>query len=101
MTSKAGAPTQITKIPPNEAALGMSLQEELIAAIRGWEVELPEVGLTTPLVTSGLFDSSALFNLVLWVEEKIGTPVDPTTFDLVKEWDTVTDVVSFIGKNRR
>ena len=53
------------------------------------------------LATSGLFDSSALFNLVLWVEEKIGTPVDPTTFDLVKEWDTVTDVVSFIGKNRR
>jgi acyl carrier protein len=78
----------------------MSLQEELMAAMRAWEVELPELGLTTPLITSGLFDSSALFNLVLWVEEKIGAPVEPATFDLVKEWDTVTDVVSFIEKRR-
>jgi acyl carrier protein len=79
----------------------MSVRDALIAAIQGWGVDLGEIKDDTPLLRSGLFDSLALFNLVVWVEEQIDAPVDPTTFDLLKEWDTVADIVIFIENRRK
>jgi acyl carrier protein len=79
----------------------MSLRDELIAAIQGWGVDLGDVKDDTPLMRSGLFDSLALFNLVVWVEGQIGAPVDPTAFDLLKEWDTVAGIVNFVESHRR
>jgi acyl carrier protein len=78
----------------------MPLADELIAAIESWEINLPPLTQHTSLIRSGLFDSVILLNLVLWVEEKAGTPIDPTGFDLVEEWDTVADIVKFVGERR-
>ncbi len=54
----------------------------------------------TSLLRSGLFDSTALFHLVDWIERQIGAPVDPTAVDLVREWDTVPGILSFIARQR-
>ncbi|MFB3817857.1 MAG: phosphopantetheine-binding protein [Candidatus Methylomirabilales bacterium] len=72
-----------------------------MASIAEWELDLPEVAPHTSLIRSGLFDSVALLNLVLWVEERIGGPVDPSGFDLMREWDTVADIVAFVQTRRR
>jgi len=54
----------------------------------------------TSLVRSGILDSLALFRLILWIEEQVGKPVDPTTIDLASELDTIHDVVRFVERNR-
>ena len=76
-----------------------ALREELVTLIRSWDLELGEaLRDDTSLIKSGVFDSLALWNLLLWVEEQIGCPVDPTSFDLIEEWDTVADVISFLDR---
>jgi len=52
----------------------------------------------TSLLRSGLFDSTALFHLVEWIESRVGAPVDPTSLDLVHEWDTVSRILAFIER---
>ena len=52
----------------------------------------------TSLLRSGLFDSTALFHLVEWIERRVGAPVDPTSFDLVSEWDTIPQILAFIER---
>lgn len=54
----------------------------------------------TAIFATGLFDSLALVQLVLWVEETIGAPIDPSTFDMGQEWATVADLVGFIAQRR-
>ena len=78
-----------------------SAQEELLALIASWDVPMDgPLDTDTPLIGSGLFDSLALFNLMVWIEERVGEPIDPTAVDLAKEWDTVDDIVSFIEEKR-
>ena len=48
------------------------------------------------LIRSGRLDSVALFNLSLWVEEKIGRPVDPAAIDLMQAWDTADSILAFV-----
>jgi acyl carrier protein len=55
-----------------------------------------EIDTETSLIRSGLIDSLTLFQLFLHVEREVATPLDPTTFDLAEEWDTVNDIVRFI-----
>jgi len=75
------------------------LREELVALVRSWDLDLgEELRDDTSLIKSGVFDSLALWNLLLWVEKQIGCPVDPTSFDLTEEWDTVADVISFLER---
>lgn len=75
----------------------MSLHHRLVTFIRSTDVALPEsFGPDTSLLRSGLFDSLALFQLVLWIEAELDAPVDPLSFDLAAEWDTVDDIVRFI-----
>ena len=79
----------------------VSLRDQLIAAIHSWDLGLSgDLGDDVSLIRSGIFDSVALFNLVLWVEQQIGRPVDPTSFDLAEEWDTVGGVLRFIEQRR-
>ena len=79
----------------------MSLRSELIAEIESWGLALrTRVSHDTPLVGSGVFDSMALFNLLHWVEERVGVPIDPTAFDLISEWQTVDRVVEFVERHR-
>jgi GNAT superfamily N-acetyltransferase/acyl carrier protein len=53
----------------------------------------------TSLIESGRLDSLAVFNLVLWVEARTGTPIDPTQVDLVTEWDTVERILHFVERS--
>jgi acyl carrier protein/GNAT superfamily N-acetyltransferase len=82
----------------NEAAA--ALHAELAAALQSWGLALDEAGADASLIRSGRLDSVALFNLALWVEERIGAPVDPTSFDVVAEWDTPASIVAFVLRRR-
>lgn len=74
----------------------MTLHQELRDTIASWKLPV-EIADDTPLLSSGLLDSTALFNLVLWIEEKTGRPLDPTTIDIRRELDTVTRVLEYVG----
>ena len=52
------------------------------------------------LIRSGILDSLALYQLILWIEKQIGKPVDPTQFDFASELDSITDILLFVEKNR-
>ena len=54
----------------------------------------------TPLITSGLVESVTLLNVALWVETKVGSGVELTSFDLAAEWDSVTDILTFIERHQ-
>ncbi len=54
----------------------------------------------TPLISSGLLDSLALFHLVEWIEREAGAPVDAGSFDFVRELDTVPGILAFVEKLR-
>lgn len=75
----------------------MTMREELIDFIQHCGLPgLGEITGDTALISSGLLDSLALFNLVTWVEERIGVPLDPTTLDLTADWRTVDELVHFV-----
>ena len=77
----------------------MSIRDKLIVQIESWNVEMPErwdVGAS--LISSGILDSLGLFRLILWIEEQIGSSLDPTKIDLARELDTIADIVRFVEK---
>ena len=79
----------------------MSTRDDLIVLVESWNLALPDKwNGGTSLVRSGILDSLALYRLILWIEEQIGKPVDPTRFDLAGELDTIGDIVHFVEKNR-
>jgi acyl carrier protein len=78
-----------------------SLRDDLLAFLTDQGVELGDADDAEPLFESGRLDSLALFNLVLWIEERTGTPIDPTAFDLAHEWATVRDIVAFVRAHER
>ena len=79
----------------------MTLRDELVAAIRSWDLEIPaNLRDGDRLITSGIFDSQAVFNLVLWVEAQTGSTIDPTSFDIVEAWNTIADVIAFVERRR-
>jgi acyl carrier protein len=80
-----------------------SLHDELIAAFATWNANLAGIGRDTPLLTSGRLDSLALYQLLLWIEGKIGRPVDATLIDMPVQLNTVDLIVTFVereGKRR-
>ena len=60
----------------------------------------PAPGPDTAIFATGLFDSLALVQLVLWVEQAVGAPIDPNAFDMRVEWTTVADLAGFIARRR-
>jgi acyl carrier protein len=78
------------------------LTAELLAALEGWGVHAngadPE---DFVLVSSGALDSLGLFELSVWIEEKVGRAINPAAFDLRNEWDTPARIVRFIEKARQ
>ncbi len=74
-------------------ALRGRLADFLLATGRVSQVDL---GADTPLITSGLINSVALFNLALWIEEVVGKPVDVAEIALPGEWDTMQRILTFI-----
>ena len=76
----------------------VSLRDELLEFLADHGIDVPaEDGDTAPLFESGLLDSLALFNLVLWIEERTGATIDPTALDLAIEWSCVRDIVAFVN----
>ena len=53
------------------------------------------------LIRSGVLDSTALFELAVWIEERIAPGLDLTTFDLAEEWDTLDKLTRFVERHRR
>ncbi len=51
---------------------------------------------TTPLITSGLIESLYLLELAVFIEEETGTPLDLTTVDFTKEWDSIDAIAKFL-----
>jgi acyl carrier protein len=78
-----------------------NLRTRALALLKATDVNL-DGGLNeaTPLISSGKLDSQSLFNLALFVEKEIGRPIDVSTFDLAKEWNTIDDIVNFIVGRR-
>jgi acyl carrier protein len=80
----------------------VSIHDELIAAFAAWSPSLArDVARDTPLLTSGRLDSVALFQLLLWIEGKIGRPIDVTAIDMPATWNTVDMVVAFVEREKR
>jgi acyl carrier protein len=50
----------------------------------------------TPLITSGLLESLHLLELAMLVEEEVSYPLDLTTLDFTKEWDTINGILNFV-----
>ncbi len=76
----------------------MDLRDELLAFLEGCDISLPEdFDDDAPLLSSGTLDSLALFNLVLWIEEKTGRSIDPTQMDVVHAWDSVRRILLYMG----
>jgi acyl carrier protein len=76
-----------------------SLKDELLQALESWDVDPAD--LADPhasLIGGGLLDSLALFNLSTWLEERLGRPIDPASFDVMTEWDSVEAILRFIER---
>jgi acyl carrier protein len=80
----------------------LSPHDELIAAIATWSVAAGD-GLRrdTLLITSGRLDSVALFQLLLWIEERVGRPIDVTAVDMGAEWNTVDAIVAYVAREQK
>jgi len=80
----------------------MSVRDELLQVIEASGAPLPDdLDDDTSLIRSGLLDSTALFDLALWVEERVEPGLDLTSFDLSEEWDTLARLQAFIERHAR
>lgn len=78
----------------------MTLRDELVRIIEASGATLPsDLDEHTSLIQSGLLDSTALFDLALWVEERVAVGLDLTSFDLTEEWDTLAKLQAFIERH--
>lgn len=78
----------------------MNLREQLQIALRGSNAWRSGEDDDQPLISSGRLDSSALFALSLWIEERIGRPLDPSTFSVAHDWNTPAAILEFIARAR-
>lgn len=76
-------------------------REALIEALEAWGVDRADIADDhASLLGSGVLDSLALFNLSLWLEQQLGEPIDPTSFDVAREWDSVASILAFMARRR-
>jgi acyl carrier protein len=77
------------------------MHEELIAAIEDWAPSLQgAVNRQTSLITSGRLDSLGLLRLLMWIERKVGRPIDVAAIEMAREWDCVDAIVGFVVRER-
>jgi hypothetical protein len=53
----------------------------------------------TPLITSGLVESTTLASVALWVEDRLGREMDLVAFDLANEWDSINAILDFVERH--
>lgn len=79
-----------------------TLTAELLMALERWGVHAEGADpQEVVLITSGVLDSLGLFELSIWVEERVGRPINPAVLDLRTEWDTPARIIRFIEKARQ
>lgn len=77
------------------------LRASLLALLGDGALELPaDLGGDTPLISSGLLESTTLLNVALWVEDHLGREVELGSFDLVAEWDSMNAILDFVKRHR-
>ena len=80
----------------------MALRDELVRVVEESGAHLPhDFGDETSLIRSGILDSTALFDIALWIEERAAPGFDLTAFDLTEEWDTLARLLIFIERHAR
>ncbi len=80
----------------------MSLRDEILEVLQRGHARIPDdLDDDTSLIRSGLIDSTALFDLALWIEERAVPGLDLTSFDLAQEWDTLRGLLAFIDRQSR
>lgn len=80
-----------------DAEIDQGMLDELLHALESWGVGAASDLQRVSLVKSGRLDSVALFNLAIWIEEKVGRPVDPSSFNMQEAWDTTESILGFIA----
>ena len=73
----------------------------MLEALRAWLPAFPDLKPDTPLFASGRLDSMALLNLVMWIEERTGRPVEVSGLDPAIEWATVRDILRYVQRQDR
>lgn len=77
------------------------LRRELHALLVDAVPDLPAtVTDDTPLISSGLVESTTLLGLALWVEDRLGREIDLGAFDLLSEWDSMKSILDFVEYRR-
>jgi acyl carrier protein len=80
----------------------VALRAELLSVIAQSGASVPDdVQDEASLIRSGLLDSTALFELAVWIEERVTPGLDLTTFDLAEEWDTLGKLMRFVDRYSR
>jgi acyl carrier protein len=80
----------------------VALRDELLRVIVRGGASLPDdLEDDASLIRSGLLDSTALFELAVWIEERIGPGLDLTSFDVAEEWDTLSKLMRFVERYGR
>lgn len=70
---------------------------DLLAALEEWGLDPADLHDDhQPLISGGLLDSMALFSLSVWLEERLGQPIDPSGFDVLSAWDSVAAILAFL-----
>jgi acyl carrier protein len=77
----------------------MTVRRELQAFLTANGIPAEDIRDDLSLIQSGIFDSTALFDLALWVEERM-PGLDLTSFNLVEEWDTPAKLIAFLERER-
>jgi acyl carrier protein len=78
----------------------MPTRDDVVRAIEASGAHVPgDLDDHASLIRSGLLDSTALFELALWVEEHVTPGLDLTAFDLAEEWDTIAKLLAFVARH--
>jgi hypothetical protein len=76
-----------------------TLRSELRSVLRSAGVDVDDsFEDSRSLIQAGLLDSVALFELVLWMEAKIGHAVDPQSTDIAHEWDSIAHILRYVER---
>ena len=73
----------------------------LIGFLEGRNLLLPpDWNDATSLIHSGILDSVALLELIVWLEQQLGHSIDPASLELAEELNTVGNILRFLEQQR-
>ena len=72
------------------------MRNELTHLIKTWASVPDSIDEDTSLIASGLLDSVALVNLILWIEQKTGRSIDADSVNVAAEWDSIRSILQYI-----